>query len=137
MSSPKTNASGYLFPLPSHLIEKLFSGRKDVFIKLSRYRLLSEGNTLLFYSSGRSDRKIAGEAKIKRIVYDDPENIWKEFGERIVLDKEEFEEYVKRSPLGPRVKKKKMTAFVLVSIRKYSKPKKPEKRVTPAGYYLE
>jgi hypothetical protein len=91
---------------------------------------------LVFYDSGEGYKSIVGEAKIKRIVFDYAETIWKEFGPRIFLEKEEFNDYVARSPLGPRLREKKMTAFVLQKLHKYTKPKKPQKRVTPSGYYL-
>lgn len=136
MSKKPILIKGYLFPVPHKFVSRLFSGKKDVFVKLSRRRLrfLAPGNSLLFYDSG--SHEVVGEARIKEILYVDTEVIWKKLGSRIFLQRKEFTDYVARSPLGPRKNPKKMTAFVLEKIIKYSTPKKPQKRVTPAGYYL-
>jgi hypothetical protein len=135
MQRTSKNTEGFLFPIPHHLIERLFSGEKDVFVKLSRaaYRFLNAGSILVFYDS--DSKKIVGEAKVKKIVYAEPSIIWEEFGPRIFLQKREFDDYVMRSPLGPR-KAKAMTAFELEKFSKQGYPKKPRKRVTPSGYYL-
>jgi hypothetical protein len=128
------HVKGFLFPLPHSLIEQLFSGEKDVFVKLAHYRFLKTGNTLVFYDSGT--HAIVGEAKVKQIALGDPSAIWEEFGARIFLQSGEFKDYVARSPLGPRKHVRLMSAFVLEKLRKYSIPKRPQKRVTPSGYYL-
>ena len=126
---------GALLPIPHQYIQKLASGEKDVFVKFGRYKFLSEGKRLVFYDSGI--HMLVGESEIKRVVYDDPEKIWRMFGSRIFLEEKEFKEYSSRSPLGPRSPKRNvMTACVLKNFKKYAKPKKPEKRVTPSGYYL-
>ena len=132
----RSEADGYLFPIPHRFVERIFSDNKDVFVKLSMYRLLTKGKTLVFYDSGGEIHAVVGQAKIKQTIYADPDVIWKELGPRIFLNKDEFDQYVEKSPLGPRLKKKKMTAFILEQTKKYSEPRKPDKRVTPAGYYL-
>jgi hypothetical protein len=138
MSELQRRITGFLFPIPHRFIERFFSGDKDVFVKpnalVRHFRFLVAGNTIVFYDSDM--RASVGEAKIKEIEYGIPSAIWSKYHSRIFLEKDEFEEYVARSPLGPRSKTVFMTAFVLEKFRRYPKPKAAPKRVTPAGYYL-
>lgn len=136
MKRNSKNTEGYIFPIPNKLVEKFFSGEKDVFVKLSRfrYRFLTAGNFIAFYDSDY--RQIVGQAKIKNIIIADPSIIWEKFSSRIFLEKEEFDEYVMWSPLGYRRRARTMTAFELVKFSKHGYPRKPLKTVTPSGYYL-
>jgi hypothetical protein len=134
MSGSERKIIGYLFPIPQRFVDRVFSGKRDVFIKPLRYRFLTAGKTVVFYNSDL--HAIVGEAKIKQIVCSSPSDIWKEYQSRIFLQKDEFDDYVAMSPLGPRARRKNMTAFVLRNVRKYPEPRKPPKRVTPSGYYL-
>lgn len=131
----KKDIYGFLFPVPHPFIGRLVSGEKDVFVKIGRLRFLSDGHIIVFYDSGA--HKIVGEAKIKQTTAGSPSTIWAKYGPRIFLREKEYNEYVARSPLGPRHREGKiMTAFVVEHCRKYSQSKIPPKRVTPSGYYL-
>ena len=126
---------GALFPMPHELAERLFSGQKDVFVKFTRFRYLSKGQRLILYDS--DVHRVVGEGRIERVEYAEPEEIWEKYGSRIFLRKTEFDEYVARSPLGPRPQDRRiMTACVLNDLHRYEKPRAPSKRVTPSGYYL-
>lgn len=126
---------GAVFPVPHQFIQRLASDKKDVFVKFGLFRFLSEGKRLVFYDSGI--HMLVGESEIKQVISDNPERIWRAFGPRIFLEEKEFREYSSWSPLGPRSPRKNvMTACVLKKFKKYARPKKPEKRVSPMGYYL-
>jgi hypothetical protein len=57
---------GVIYPVPSNLLQRIFTG-KDVFIKHPTcFKQLKPGQKVLFYSS-HEIRGIAGEATIKRI----------------------------------------------------------------------
>ena len=131
----ESKIKGYLFPIPHKFLERLFSGEKDVFVKVGHYRFLAPDHSVVFYDSDQ--HMTVGEAKIVRSSNGSPSAIWKEYNARIFLQEKEFKEYVARSPLGPRKQKEKiMTALVLGRLHRYSSPRKPQRRVTPAGYYI-
>lgn len=134
MEKPAESVNGFLFPFPHHVVERLFSGEKDVFVKLMKYRFLIARNTIVFYDIDL--HAVVGEAKIEKVICADPSKIWQEYHSRIVLEKLEFDEYVSRSSCGPRMRRDVMTAFLLRKPHRYSTPRKAPRRVTPSGYYL-
>ena len=127
---------GAVFPVPHQFVDRLFLNEKDVFVKWGRFRFLDGGQRLVFYDSGM--RKLIGEARIQEVAYDDPMKIWKMYGNRIFLEKNEFEAYVTTSPFGyPRKpERSKLTAITFKKAHRYPTPKESPKRMTIAGYYL-
>jgi len=129
---------GIVFPVPHKFIAPIFSGKKDVFIKLrvGRFKLLKAKQKIIFYDSGI--HKLVGQAKILSIHIDKPNIIWEMYGNRIFLEKKDFEKYIKISPLGHfrNLERSKLTAIVYSNPHKYSKPKESHRRMTIAGFYL-
>lgn len=70
---------------------KILSGEKKIEVR----RLFSKkwkGSKVSIYASG-SERSLVGEASIKEIVVDKPENIWSRFSGHLGCTKEEFDKY--------------------------------------------
>lgn len=133
---------GAVFPLPHKPIERLLSKERDVFAKFGRFLHLSKGQILQFYDS--DIHAIVGEAKIQKVVHMDPMNVWAKYGQRLFLNKDEFDRYISQTPLGPRnlktsgskPKKKVMTICVLSDPKKFRRPKKPTRIMNMIGHYL-
>ena len=132
---------GAVFPAPGKTIERLLSKERDVFAKFGRFLHLSKGQRLLFYDA--DVHAIVGEAKIDKVVYMDPMKAWAKYEQRLFLNKEEFDRYLSRTPLGPRDLKmwrskaqKVMTICVLRDPKKYQHPKKPARKMNMIGHYL-
>ena len=132
----RTKVRGAVFPVPHQFMERLFSNEKDVFVKLMRLRFLKAGQRIVFYDSGV--HRLVGEAKIQNVVYDDPKPIWEDYGNRIFLDKKEFDEYINISPLGypRRYGRVKLTAIIFKNAHRYRTPMPSSRRMTIAGHYL-
>ncbi len=89
----------------------ILSGEKKVEVR----RMFSnkwKGSKVSIYSSGR-ERSLVGEALIKDVVVDKPENIWRRFQGQIGCTKEEFDKYT--------ISKNKVYAIVLEDAVPYQK----------------
>ena len=90
---------------------KILSGRKKVEVR----RMFSEkweGSKVTIYASGH-ERSLVGEALIKDVVFDKPENVWERFSDQIGCTKEEFDKYTES--------KNKVYAIVLQDAVPYQK----------------
>jgi len=127
---------GVVLPVPHRFVDRLFSGDKDIFVKWGHFRFLRKGQRLVFYDSGI--RKLVGEATIEEVNSHEPTAVWRAYGKRIFLEKNEFDAYLTTSPLGyPRkLERSKMIAIAFKGSRKYPTPKESPKRMTVAGFYL-
>ena len=98
---------------------------------------------LVFYQS-HEDTGYAGEATIRRIIIDDdPLAFFEAFGDAVFLTREEARAYMENQERwqGVRVRKEKprkrpWMALELEDIRRYDKPRKPERFVPVGGRYL-
>ena len=98
---------------------------------------------LVFYQS-HEDTGYAGEATIRRIVInDDPLAFFETFGDAVFLTREEAKAYVENQTRwqGVRVRKgearrRPWMALELEDVRRYDKPRKPERFVPVGGRYL-
>jgi len=80
---------------------------------------------------------LVGEGKVKVIEKLNPEVAWSRYRGRIFLDKDEFDSYTEISPIsGEERKMRKLTVYVLGSVKKYRKPFRPIYPVTASGRYL-
>jgi len=89
----------------------ILSGEKKVEVR----RMFSnkwKGSKVSIYASGR-ERSLVGEALIKEVVVDKPENIWRRFQGQIGCTKEEFDKYT--------ISKNKVYAIVLEDAVPYQK----------------
>ena len=138
------NITGVTFPVPKSLMPRFFAEGKTVFIKPATvFKELRSGMKLVFYQS-HEDTGYAGEATIRRIVIDDdPFAFFETFGDAVFLTREEARAYVEGQERwqGVRVRKEKprkrpWMALELEDIRRYDKPRKPERFVPVGGRYL-
>ena len=130
--------AGVVYPVPSDLLERIFEG-KDVFIKHPTcFKELSKGKKVLFYSS-HDVRAIVGEATIKNMEMMKIDEIYKKYGNRVFITREEARNYSR--PLKDRRKgdsQRDITFLVLElsDIKRYKNPVKPKRFVTVGGKYI-
>jgi len=138
------NITGVTFPMPKRLMPRFFKDGKTVFIKPATvFKELRSGMKLVFYQS-HEDTGYAGEATIRRIVIDDdPFAFFETFGDAVFLTREEARAYVEGQERWQRVRvrkekprKRPWMALELEDIRRYDKPRKPERFVPVGGRYL-
>ena len=125
---------GAVFPLLREHVSSLFGRDRDVFVKFTLLNL-KKGYTIVFYVSG--EKLLIGEAKVKHIERLDPDIAWSRYKDRVFLNKEEYGQYVRISPINNEERKmSKVTIFELENVMKYKKPVKSMYPVTPSGRYL-
>jgi len=127
--------TGAIFPILSEHVERLLEEKKNVFVKFTKLKRLGKGSKIIFYIS--REKVLVGEGTIVNIESLDPEMAWIRYGKQIFLNKEEYDDYVKRSPTSAEERKMgEITTFVLRDLKKYKGPIKSIYTMTPAGRYL-
>ncbi len=87
----QSTESGIVMSIRPKYARKILSGRKKVEVR----RIFSKkwkSSKVIIYASGR-ERSLVGEALIKDVVVNRPENIWERFSDQIGCTKEEFDKY--------------------------------------------
>jgi hypothetical protein len=129
--------AGVIFPVPKHLVNRLLTEKRNVFVKYvgktGFLKRLSIKHRILFYVSG-SSKEIVGEGTIYEISFLTPAEALQKYGTQLFLDEAELEEYVRLQP--NRASSKKMLVLVLSKIKKYAKPKVFGKPISMSGLYL-
>ena len=103
--------SGLLMSIRTKYARKILSGDKKVEVR----RMFSKkwkSSKVTIYASG-SERSLVGEALIKDVIFDKPENVWERFSDQIGCAKEEFDKYT--------ISKNKVYAIVLEDAVPYQK----------------
>jgi predicted transcriptional regulator len=112
---------------------KVVSGTKKVEIRRSFSKKWT-GCKVSIYASGR-ERSLVGEASIKRVVVDKPENVWERFHDQIGCTKEEFDKYTgSKNEIYAVVLENAIPYQKSISIREVSSLTK-EKLRPPQNYY--
>ena len=125
---------GAIFPILRENVSNLFGGNKDVFVKFTKLKLES-GSTFVFYVT--REKLLIGEAKVVYIKKLKPDVAWSRYKDRVFLHKQEYDQYVKISPLSKEKRKmREITVFELENLRRYEKPVKSIYPVTSSGRYL-
>ncbi len=102
---------GIVMSIRPKYARKILSGRKKVEVR----RMFSKkwkSSKVTIYASGH-ERSLVGEALIKKVVFNRPENIWERFSDQIGCTKEEFDKYT--------ASKDKVYAIVLEDAVPYQK----------------
>jgi len=102
---------GIVMSIRAKYARKILSGEKKVEVR----RMFSKkwkSSKVTIYASG-SERSLVGEALIKDVIFDRPENVWERFSDKIGCAKEEFDKYT--------ISKKKVYAIVLENAVPYRK----------------
>ena len=125
---------GAIFPvLPEH-VSNLFGGDRNVFVKFTKLNLRS-GSTIVFYVS--REKLLIGEAKVGHVERLNPDVAWSRYKNRVFLDEEGYDKYVRVSPVSKEERKmSKVTVFELKNARKYKRPVRSIYPVTSSGRYL-
>ena len=103
--------SGIVMSIRTKYTRKILSGDKKVEVR----RMFSKkwkSSKIAIYASG-SERSLMGEALIKDVIFDKPENVWERFSDQIGCAKEEFDKYT--------ISKNKVYAIVLENAVPYRK----------------
>lgn len=129
----KYNKIGAVLPIKEEHVKRVFNKERDVFIKFSNL-ILEPGDKLIFYMSRKGI--LVGQAKIIDVTEMFPESAWSLYGNRIFLDRKEFERYCKISPITGEQRKGKLKVLLLGDKQEYDKPLIPSFVVTAAGRYL-
>ena len=129
-----TKIIGAIFPVLREHVSNLFGRNRDVFVKFTRLNLDS-GSTIVFYVSG--EKLLIGEARVGHIERLNPDVAWSRYKDRVFLDEEEYDQYVRISPISKEERKmSEVTVFKLENMRKYKKPVRSIYPVTSSGRYL-
>ena len=122
---------GAVFPLPSHLVDRIFKDGRNVFLKPPTvYKDLKKGSKILFYASGEI-REIIGEGTAESVELLKPEEAIKKYGKKLFLDPNEINEYLR----GKR-RASKVLVIVLKDLKRYRRGYKPKRFITVAGKKL-
>ena len=125
--------SELLMSIKAEHARKVVSGTKKVEIRRSFSKKWT-GCKVSIYASGR-ERSLVGEASIKRVVVDKPENVWKRFHDQIGCTKEEFDKYTgSKNEIYAVVLENAIPYQKSISVREVSSLTK-EKLRPPQNYY--
>ena len=132
---------GVIYPVPSNLINRIFKEGKDVFIKHPTcFKQLKPGHKILFYAS-HEIRAIVGEATIKNMEFLRLSEIYKKYGDRVFITREEARQYSKplkdRKTKGGVIRDIKFVVFELENVKQYEEPIKVKRFITVGGKYLK
>lgn len=123
-----------IFPVRPGHVSRFFDEERDVFVKFIKMKL-KKGMLLVFYVS--KEMVLAGEAKITKVEQLHPDVAWDRYGDRIFLNKEEYDKYVGVSPIGGEERKMKdVSVLSLSSFRKYDPAFRSPLSITPSGRYI-
>ncbi len=122
---------GAVFPIPSHLVGRIFEDGRNVFLKPPTvYKDLKRGSKILFYASG-DIREIVGEGTAEKVELLKPEEAVKRYGGKLFLDPNEVSEYLKGKKRASKV-----LVIVLKDLKRYKRGYKPKRFITVAGKRL-
>jgi len=124
---------GVVYPVPISLIERLFTSKRNVFIKYLPHTTntnLRPGDKVLFYASHAS-KQVVGEAIVRNIEFLTPDEALSKHGDRLLLSKEELANYTARQPT--RTAAKKMLVLTIDKATKYTRPIRYPRPLTMAG----
>jgi len=126
---------GAIFPVSMEHSNRIFKQSEVAFVKYSKFRKLERNLKIIFYVS--KEKILSGEGTIEKIETLDPEIAWVRFGNKIFLNRDEFNHYAEKSPIrGAKRKMSKITVYLLKNLKKYSGRKKFTNGITPAGRYV-
>lgn len=127
--------AGVIYSLQENNFEKLKNVKNPVYVKyLSRMEgksptKLTKGDHLFFYLS-RENKSIIGHGKINNILFKKPDEIKKEFSNRIQMTDGEFDNYTKKR------KSKQLLVLDLNNVTKFKNPVSLNQQITMGGQYV-
>ena len=103
--------NGILISIKTKYARMILSGLKEVEVRRA-FSKKWKSSKVTIYASG-CERSLVGEALIKDVIFDRPENVWERFSDQIGCAKEEFDKYT--------ISKNKVYAIVLEDVVPYRK----------------
>lgn len=114
-------------PIPTEYAERIYNEGKTVFVSKSYLGKVSPGDKFIIYES-HGAKAYTGWADIKSISKQKSSSITRKYGKKLMVTKEEFQEYTKGKP--------EMNVVEFENFEKFKKPVKPSRFVTVAGKYI-
>lgn len=118
---------GVSHPIPTKFAERIYNKEKTVFVSKSYLGKVSPGDKFIIYES-HGAKAYTGWADIKTIGKQKSSSITKKYGNKLMVTKEEFQEYAKGKP--------EMNVIEFENFQKFNKPVIPKRFVTVAGKYI-
>ena len=114
-------------PIPTEFAERIYNQGKNVFVSKSCLGKVSPGDKFIIYES-QGAKAYTGWANIKSIGKQKTSVIIKKYGKKLMVTKEELQDYAKGRP--------EMNVIEFENFEKFKKPVKPSRFVTVAGKYI-
>lgn len=120
-------ASGVSHPIPTKYAERIYKENKTVFVSNSYLGKVSKGDKFIVYESYGA-KAYTGWADIISIGKQKTSSIAKKYGSKLLITKDELQEYGKGRP--------EMNVIEFENFEKFRNPVKPSRFVTVAGKYI-
>lgn len=114
-------------PIPTEYAERIYKEGKTVFVGKSYLGKVSPGDKFIIYES-HGAKAYTGWADIKSIGKQKTGSIIRKYGKKLMISKEEFQEYAKG--------RTEMNVIEFENFEKFKKSVKPSRFVTVAGKYI-
>lgn len=118
---------GVSHPIPTEYAERIYNDKKTVFVSKSYLGKVSPGDKFIIYESYGA-KAYTGWADIVSIGKQKASAITIKYGSKLMITKEEFQEYAKGRP--------EMNVIEFENFEKFNKPVVPKRFVTVAGKYI-
>lgn len=118
---------GVSHPIPTDYAERIYNENKTVFVAKSFLGKVKTGDKFIIYES-HGAKAYTGWADIKSIGKQKTSNIWKKYGNKLMINKDELNEYSKG--------KSEMNVIEFHNFKKFRNPVIPKRFVTVAGKYI-
>ncbi|HOI39525.1 MAG TPA: DUF365 domain-containing protein [Methanobacterium sp.] len=118
---------GVSHPVPTNIAKRIYNEGKNVFIGKRCLCKVSPGDKFILYES-RGARAYTGWADIKSIGKQKTNSIQNKYGNKLMVTKEEFKDYVKGFP--------EMNVIEFENFHKFNMPVVPIHFVTVGGKYI-
>jgi hypothetical protein len=120
---------GAIYAVPENLVDRLFRGNKNVFIKITgrSSTKISPKHKIIFYAS-HGDKKLVGEGIVEKVEFLNPGEVLSKYSQELFLDENEFIDYVG--------KRQKILVFQLKCLKKYQNSIQSREVITMGGKYL-
>lgn len=114
-------------PIPTEYAERIYNDGKTVFVSKSHLGKVSPGGKFLIYES-RGAKAYTGWADIKSIGKQKTSTIPRKYGSKLMVTKEEFNEYSKG--------KSEMNVIEFENIERFKNKVVPKRYVSISGKYI-
>jgi hypothetical protein len=114
-------------PIPTEYAERIYNDGKSVFVGRRCLCKVSKGDKFIIYES-HGAKAYTGWADIKSIGKHKTSSIWNKYGKKLIVNKDEFQEYSKG--------RSEMNIIEFENFQKFKNKVFPKRFVTVAGKYI-